>query len=145
MATRANPGCALNSKDKHDESHERTRSVQEIWQQERQASAFQEGILMIGLLIIGIGGIAGIILGLRFKILILVPAILLATAAITVTGIVSGYEAKAVALIVFGTAASLQVGYIAACILYVVVLALLPARTATRYRGPRVAPRAEPR
>jgi hypothetical protein len=63
--------------------------VQEIWQQERQASAFQEGILMIGLLIIGIGGIAGIMLGLRFKILILVPAILLATAAITVTGIVS--------------------------------------------------------
>jgi hypothetical protein len=63
--------------------------VQEIWQQERQASAFQEDILMIGLLIIGIGGIAGIMLGLRFKILILVPAILLATAAITVTGIVS--------------------------------------------------------
>jgi hypothetical protein len=63
--------------------------VQEIWQQERQASAFEEGILMIDLIIIGIGAIAGIILGLRFKILILVPAILLATAAITVTGIVS--------------------------------------------------------
>jgi hypothetical protein len=63
--------------------------VQEIWQQERQASAFEEDILMIDLIIIGIGAIAGIILGLRFKILILVPAILLATAAITVTGIVS--------------------------------------------------------
>jgi hypothetical protein len=89
MATRATLVASLNSKDKHDESHERTRSVQEIWQQERQASAFEEGILMIDLIIIGIGAIAGIILGLRFKILILVPAILLATAAITVTGIVS--------------------------------------------------------
>jgi hypothetical protein len=56
---------------------------------------------MIDLIIIGIGAIAGIILGLRFKILILVPAILLATAAITVTGIVSGNEAKPVALTVF--------------------------------------------
>jgi hypothetical protein len=121
--------------------------VQEIWQQERQASAFQEGILMIGFLIVGIGAIAGLMLGLRFKVLILVPAILLATAAITVTGIVSGYEVKAVALTVFGTAASLQIGYIAGYILYVVVLALLPARTATHYRGPRSeqAPRAEPR
>ena len=91
---------------------------------------------MIGLIIIGIGAIAGIMLGLRFKILILVPAILLATAAITVTGIVSGYEAKPVALTVFGTATSLQIGYIAGCILDVVVLALLPARTATTTAAP---------
>jgi len=64
-----------------------------------------------------IGTIAGIMLALRFKVLVFVPAILLATAVITVTGIASGDEAWTIALTVFGTAASLQIGYFAGSIL----------------------------
>ena len=64
-----------------------------------------------------IGTIAGIMLGVSFKVLVLVPAILLATAVITVTGIASDDEAWTIALTVFGTAASLQIGYFAGSIL----------------------------
>ena len=63
-----------------------------------------------------IGALAGITLGLRFKVLVLVPAILFATVII----IASGHELKVIALTVFGTAVALQVGY--------VVGAYLPAR-----------------
>jgi hypothetical protein len=73
--------------------------------------------------------IAGVILGLRFKVFVLGPATLLATVAITVTGIASGHDARAIALTVFGTTASLQIGYFAGCILHAMVLGHLPART----------------
>ncbi len=62
-------------------------------------------------------GTAGIMLGVSFKVLVLVPAILLTTAVITVTGIASDDEAWTIALTVFGTAASLQIGYFAGSIL----------------------------
>jgi len=80
---------------------------------------------MIVFFIIGI--IAGIMFGLRFTVLVLVPAILLATAVITVTGIGSAREAGAIALTVFGTTASLQIGYFAGCILCGMVRAHPPA------------------
>ena len=67
--------------------------------------------------------IVGVILGLRFKVFVLGPATLLATAAITAIGIASGHDARAIALTVFGTTASLQIGYFAGCILHAMVLA----------------------
>jgi hypothetical protein len=57
------------------------------------------------------GAIVGIILGLRFKVLVLVPAILLATIVI----VLSGSDHKLLTLV--GTVTSLQMGYIAGSIL----------------------------
>ena len=61
------------------------------------------------------GAIVGIILGLRFKVLIVVPAILLATVIIIVSG--SGEKLSVIVLTVVGTAVSLQIGYIVGSIL----------------------------
>jgi hypothetical protein len=57
------------------------------------------------------GAIVGIILGLRFKVLVLVPAILLATIII----VLSGSGDKLLTLV--GTVVSIQMGYIAGSIL----------------------------
>jgi hypothetical protein len=57
------------------------------------------------------GAIVGIILGLRFKVLVLVPAILLATIII----VVSGSDHQLLTLV--GTVVSLQIGYIAGSVL----------------------------
>jgi hypothetical protein len=59
-----------------------------------------------------IGTIAGILLGLRFKVFVLVPAILIAACAIIVTG----HGLKAIVLTVLATAALLQIGYILGCV-----------------------------
>ena len=85
---------------------------------------------MLGFLIIGT--IAGIMLGLHFKVLILVPATLLATVVITVTGIASGHELRVIALTVFGTVALLQIAYIVGGILKVVISAYLAVWTRRR-------------
>ena len=57
------------------------------------------------------GAIVGIILGLRFKVLVLVPAILLATIVI----VLSESDHKLLTLV--GTVASLQMGYIAGSVI----------------------------
>ena len=72
------------------------------------------------------GAIAGIILGLRFKVLVVVPAILLATVIIIVSG--SGDKLSVIVLTVVGTAVSLQIGYIVGSILRALARAYLPAR-----------------
>jgi hypothetical protein len=64
------------------------------------------------LVLLAIGIIAGILLGLLFRVLVLVPGTLLATAVITVLGFAKGLGFGMIALIVFGAAVSLQVGYI---------------------------------
>ena len=59
------------------------------------------------------GTLAGVLLGLsRFKVLVLVPAILIAACAIIVTG----HELKVIALTILATVALLQIGYIVGCI-----------------------------
>ncbi len=60
-----------------------------------------------------ISAITGIILGLRFKVLVLGPAM----AVIAVTAILSSHEPRVIVLTVFGAAASLQIGYFAGCVL----------------------------
>ena len=72
---------------------------------------------------VSIGAIAGILLGLRFNVFVLVPAILLATGVI----IASGPNLKMIARTVFGTALSLQFGFLAGCIVRVMVAAYLQA------------------
>ena len=71
-----------------------------------------------------IGTIAGMLLGLRFKVFVLIPAILIATG----VTIASGYELKMIALTVLGTAVSLQIGYLMGCIVRVMAPAYLPVR-----------------
>jgi hypothetical protein len=59
----------------------------------------------------------GALLGMYFRALVLAPAILLAVAAVTATGIAGGEGAKTLFLTMVVVAACLQAGYIAGCIL----------------------------
>jgi hypothetical protein len=76
------------------------------------------------------GAIIGILLGLRFKVLVLVPASVLATVVIILSE--SGHELSVIVLTLVGTLVSLQMGYLAGGILRYLVRAYLPAWT--RYR-----------
>jgi hypothetical protein len=78
-------------------------------------SAFQQkGQIMIVLLAVGI--FVGIILGLRFKALVLVPTLLVAVGLVAMMGIAEGHHLRAILLTVFGLVVSLQVGYVAGCV-----------------------------
>jgi hypothetical protein len=81
------------------------------------------------LVLLAIGIIAGMLLGLLFKVLVLVPAMLLTAAVITVFGFAKGLGSGMIALIVFGAVVSLQVGYIVGAF---IATAATPIR-----RGPR--------
>ena len=83
-----------------------------------------------------IATIAGIFLGLRFKVFVLVPAVLIVSAAV----IVAGGGLKVVALTMLATTALLQIGYIFGCVVRVYAAAYLPARTMPRYRLSRSEP-----
>ena len=61
------------------------------------------------------GAIIGMLLGLRFRVLVLVPAILLATVVIILSG--SGHKLSVIVLTLVGTVVSLQLGYITGSIL----------------------------
>jgi hypothetical protein len=82
------------------------------------------------------GAIAGILLGLRFKVFVLVPAILLAVVVI----ILSSHGLKVIALTVFGTVVLLQIGYIVGCVLRVMAREQVPARKMARYSPSRSEP-----
>jgi hypothetical protein len=69
---------------------------------------------MIVLLAIGI--FVGIILGLRFKILVLVPTLLVAVGIVATVGIAEGHHLSAILLTVFGLIVSLQIGYVVGCV-----------------------------
>lgn len=60
-----------------------------------------------------VGAVAGILLGLRFKVLVLVPVVLIATVAI----VLSGHGLRVIVFTEFGTVVMLQVGYIGGCVL----------------------------
>jgi len=73
-----------------------------------------------------IGSIAGILLGLRFKVFILVPAILIAAGAI----VAAGHDLVVTFL---ATVALLQIGYLVGCVARVYANAYLQYRTALRH------------
>jgi len=60
-----------------------------------------------------ISGIVGILLGLRFKVFVLLPATLIASC----TVIATGHSFKAIALTLLATAALLQIGYVLGCVI----------------------------
>jgi hypothetical protein len=88
------------------------------------------------------GAITGILLGLRFKVFVLVPAILLATAVIIISG--SDHTLSVMVLTVFGTVVSLQIGYIVGCILRAWARAYLAARRTLRPHAPGGVPGPDP-
>jgi hypothetical protein len=71
------------------------------------------------------GAVAGILLGSRFKVLVLVPAFLVAMAVIILNG--SGNTLGSIVLTVLGTLVSLQIGYIIGSILRAFAREYLPA------------------
>jgi hypothetical protein len=72
-----------------------------------------------------IGTIAGILVGLRFKIFVLLPMFILATVVIIITG----HELKVIALTMLGTVVLLQTGYIVGCVVRFYARAYLQTRT----------------
>lgn len=76
-----------------------------------------------------IATIAGTLLGLRFRVFVLVPAVLIASVAVIITG----HGLHAIFLIVLATTALLQIGYIFGCVVQVYAHAYLQARTSPRY------------
>ena len=75
--------------------------------------------------------ISGTLLGLFFRVFTLVPAMLLATAVISVMGFTHGLGLGIIALTVLGAMALLQIGYVVGCVLHA---AYLPTLTTLRYR-----------
>jgi hypothetical protein len=73
--------------------------------------------------------IGGILLGLRFKVLVLVPASVLATVVIIISQ--SGHKLSMIALTLVATVVLLQMGYIAGSILRFLGL---PSGAGARYR-----------
>jgi len=65
--------------------------------------------------------VAGFLLGLRFKILVLVPASVLMTVAITFTGVTNGHGFWTVALTIITTVVLLQCAYFIGCIMKVLI------------------------
>jgi hypothetical protein len=91
------------------------------------------GVMLVVLII---SAMAGILLGLYFKLLALVPAMSLATVVITANGFTNDLGPGMIALIVIGSGASLQVGYLVGCVLHTVASADLPApKTARQFTG----------
>ena len=69
---------------------------------------------MVSLVIIG--AIAGALLSLRFKVLALIPAILVAPMVAIILGHQIGEHLGAITLTAFATIASLQIGYMLGCV-----------------------------
>lgn len=61
--------------------------------------------------------IMGAFLGLRFKVLILIPAIAVSSAAVVYAGLSYGSSAGSILLAIFLTAAAMQLGYFAGTII----------------------------
>jgi hypothetical protein len=72
-----------------------------------------------------ISAIIGILLGLRFKVFVLIPATLIASC----TVIATGHSFKAIVLTLLATAALLQVGYVLGCVIRAYTDRHLPERS----------------
>ena len=72
------------------------------------------------------GAVAGLLLGTRFKVLVIVPASLLAAIIVFVIVNSSGHESGAVVLTLLATLAALQIGYVVGSILQASIRAHLP-------------------
>ena len=85
---------------------------------------------MVGFLTIG--AVGGIILGFRFRVLVLVPATLFVAGVVAAGGLAAGQQFRMIAVNIVLTAALLQVGYIVGC----VTGAVVPRHVRGRYGRP---------
>jgi hypothetical protein len=76
------------------------------------------------LVFFAVGTVAGLLLGLRFKLFVLVPAILIATLAI----VLSSRGLRVIVFTEVGTVALLQVGYIGGCVLRAILMRICPRK-----------------
>jgi hypothetical protein len=60
--------------------------------------------------------LVGLILGLRFKILVLAPTLVLAVGIVAIIWIAEGHHLEATLFTVFGLIVSLQIGYLGGCL-----------------------------
>jgi hypothetical protein len=79
------------------------------------------------------GVVIGILLGLRFKVLVLVPASILATVVVILSA--SGRELSVIVLTLIGTLVALQMGYLAGSILRYLARSYLPGWKRYRRSG----------
>ncbi len=77
---------------------------------------------------------AGILLGLRFNVFVLVPAMLLAIVAITLSDIATRQSVGVILVTTFATVVLLQIGYIAGRVLKIVAQAGSPTWTLVGHR-----------
>ena len=68
-----------------------------------------------------VGLLFGALLGIYFRVPVLAPAILMAVVAVTSAGITGGESARRLAVSVVVVSASLQAGYVIACILRAII------------------------
>jgi hypothetical protein len=85
---------------------------------------------------VAFGMIIGILLGLRFRVFVLVPATLIAACAIIATG----HGAKTIAVTLLATTALLQIGYVLGCVVRMYADAYARERVALRHRLSRSRP-----
>ena len=78
-----------------------------------------------------IGAIVGILLGLRFKVFVLVPATLTTAFAIVATL----HEARTIAVTILATTILLQIGYVLGCIAHAYANAYWQGRAALRHHA----------
>ena len=83
-----------------------------------------------------IGTLAGVLLGLRFKVFVLVPFILIIACAIVATG----HGLKAIALTILATAVLLQIGYMLGLVVRVWAGRYLRKRKNPRYQASKSKP-----
>lgn len=76
---------------------------------------------------------SGVLLGLRFKVLVLVPATLLIVVAVVLASAAIALPLSTIAFTTIGSVVSLQAGYAAAAIMQIAIFTRRPARSTTRF------------
>jgi hypothetical protein len=75
-----------------------------------------------------IGIAVGIVLGLRYKILILVPAVLFAMTVAVVIGVARADSVWSIVLMTSAVVTAVQLGYLAGAVIHAVIIAIRPPR-----------------
>jgi hypothetical protein len=75
---------------------------------------------------IGVGALIGVALGLRFKVLVLIPTIVLAAVSTAVIQAARGYQASSIIVTIVLVATTLQIGYLVGIIAHAAIEKLVP-------------------
>jgi hypothetical protein len=83
-----------------------------------------------------IGAVAGIVLGLRYKVLILVPAIMFAMIVAIIVGVVHADRLWSIALMTLELIIAIQLGYLAGTVTRAAITAIFPPSNEGRHSDP---------